>query len=72
MALHKHLSLEERFFIANQLGRCASFKSIALELNRDCTTVSEKIRAHKIFKKICAKRCYNEPICFSKKGGHKR
>ena len=54
MALHKHLSLEERFFIANQLDRSASFKSIALELNRDCTTVSKEIRSHKIFKKTGA------------------
>lgn len=54
MALHKHLSLEERFFIAKQLDDNASFKSIALELNRDCTTISKEIRTHKIFRKTGA------------------
>lgn len=54
MALHKHLSLEERFFIATQLDSNASFKSIALDLDRDCTTISKEVRAHKIFKKTGA------------------
>ena len=54
MALHKHLSLEERSFIAKQLDNNASFKSIALELDRDCTTISKEIRNHKIFKKTGA------------------
>lgn len=54
MALHKHLSLEERFFIAKQLDINASFKSIAMELDRDCTTISKEVRAHKVFKKTGA------------------
>lgn len=54
MALHKHLSLEERFFIAKKLDSNAPFKSIALELDRDCTTISKEIRAHKIFRKTGA------------------
>lgn len=54
MASHKHLSLEERFFIAKQLDSNASFKSIALELDRDCTTISKEVRSHKIFKKTGA------------------
>ncbi len=47
MALHKHLSLEEHFFIAKQLNNNTSFKSIALELDRDYTTISKEVRAHK-------------------------
>lgn len=54
MPLHKHLSLDERFVIAKQLDNNASFKSIALELDRDCTTISKEVRAHKIFKKTGA------------------
>lgn len=63
MALHKHLSLEEHFFIAKQLNNNTSFKSIALELDRDRTTISKEVRAHKILKKTGAhSRAFNN--CF--------
>lgn len=66
MALRKHLSLEERFFIAKQLDNNASFKSIALDLNRDCTTISKEVRSHKIFKKTGAPgRAFNNcSLCY--------
>lgn len=54
MAKHKHLSLENRFTIANLLDKAFSFKAIGIELDKDCTTVSKEIRAHLTYEKIGA------------------
>lgn len=52
MAKYKHLTLEDRFTIANLLDKNYSFKGIAAELLKDCTTISKEIRNHIVFKKI--------------------
>ena len=46
-----HLTFEERQTIKNMLDKRESFKSIARELGRDCTTISKEIKNHIIFKK---------------------
>ena len=51
MAKHKHLTLEDRCTIANLLDKNYSFKGIAAELGKDCTTISKEIRSHIVFKK---------------------
>lgn len=51
MANNKHLTLTERFRISNCLDHNMSFKTIGIELDKDCTTISKEIRNHIIFKK---------------------
>ena len=48
----KHLTLEERNIIAQRLNEGCSFKAIANELGKNCTTISREIRTHLIFKKV--------------------
>ena len=48
----KHLTLEERNIIAQRLNEGCSFKAIANELGKSCTTISREIRTHLIFKKV--------------------
>ena len=45
----KHLTFDERQTIKNMLDKRESFKSIARELGRDCTTISKEIKNHIIF-----------------------
>jgi IS30 family transposase len=52
MAIHKHFSLSERIKIEEFLNKSYSFKAIARELNRDCTTISKEVKKHIIFKRI--------------------
>lgn len=54
MAKNKHLTLTEREAIRQMLDSQASFKAIATELERDCTTISKEIRAHRNFQKTGA------------------
>ena len=51
MRKHSHLSFDERQTIKNRLDKKESFKSIARELGRDCTTISKEIKNHISFKK---------------------
>lgn len=51
MPTYKHFILSERIIIEHMLKDSFSFKSIARELNRDCTSISKEIRNHIIFKK---------------------
>lgn len=51
MANNKHLSLSERFKIQNMLSNSYSFKAIAKELDRDCTTISKEVKKHLTIKK---------------------
>ncbi len=51
MRKHSHLSFDERQTIKNRLDKKKSFKSIARELGRDCTTISKEIKNHITFKK---------------------
>lgn len=61
MAKHKHLTLSERFTIQSMLIQSSSFKAIARELDRDCTTISKEIRNHFIFQKTgCLGHAFND------------
>ena len=51
MRKHSHLSFDERQTIKNRLDKKESFKSIARELGRDCTTISKEVKNHITFKK---------------------
>lgn len=56
----KHLTLDDRICIAASLDKGESFKSIALSLGKDCTTISKEVRNHLIFKKTGAQgRAFN-------------
>ena len=48
--MKKHLSLDERFDIENGLSNRLSFKEIARNIGKDCTTISREIRNHYIVK----------------------
>ena len=50
----KHLSLEDRNLIAQRLNEGCSFKAIAAELGRNCTSISREVRNHLSFKKVGA------------------
>ena len=47
----KHLDLNDRFLIEHSLDSSLSFKAIARELGKDCTTISKEVRFHLLFKK---------------------
>ena len=47
----KHLSLEDRNLIAQRLNEGCSFKAIANELGKNCTSISREVRNHLTFKK---------------------
>lgn len=51
MPRFKHLILDERISIEQMLKDSHSFKSIARELERDCTSISKEIKNHIIFKR---------------------
>ncbi len=51
MPKNKHLSLAERYAIEHSLKKKWSFKAMARELQRDCTTISKEVRNHRVFKK---------------------
>ena len=44
----KHLTLENRIYIENELNKGTSFKDIARFLCKDPTTISKEIRAHRL------------------------
>lgn len=52
MATHKHFSLSERIKIEEFLNKSYSFKAIARELNRDCTTIAKEVKKHITLKKV--------------------
>lgn len=61
MAKQKHLTLSERFTIQFMLNQSFSFKAIARELDRDCTTIPKEIRNHMIFQKTgCLGHAFND------------
>ncbi len=43
----KHLTLEDRIYIENELNKGTSFKDIARFLCKDPTTISKEARAHR-------------------------
>ena len=44
----KHLTLEDRIYIENELNKGTSFKNIAKFLCKDPTTISKEARAHRL------------------------
>ena len=54
MNKQKHLNLEARILIETLLNEHHSFKSIARELGKDCTTISKEVKAHICFEKTGA------------------
>ena len=44
----KHLTLNDRIYIENELAKETSFKDIAAFLCKDPTTISKEVRAHRI------------------------
>ena len=44
----KHLTLENRIYIENELNKGTSFKDIARFLCKDPTTISKEIRSHSL------------------------
>lgn len=61
MAKQKHLTLSERFIIQTMLSKSCSFKSIARELDRDCTTISKEVRNHLTYQKTgCMGQAFND------------
>ena len=44
----KHLALEDRIYIENELNKGTSFKDIARFLCKDPTTISKEVRAHRL------------------------
>jgi IS30 family transposase len=50
MAANKHVELSQRIRIETMLNDRKSFKSIAKELDKDCTTVSKEVRLRRISK----------------------
>ena len=50
----KHLTLEDRIYIENELNKGTSFKDIARFLCKDPTTISKEIRAHRLSERKAA------------------
>ncbi len=46
MCNNKHLSLEDRLIIEQEISLNKSFKHIGKLLNKDCTTISKEIKNH--------------------------
>lgn len=74
MANNKHLTLDDRITIETMLHDKASFKAIAIALNKDPSTISNEIRSHLVFRRVggmrtgynsCALRfnCSRNHIC---------
>ena len=77
----KHLSLEDRNLIAQRLNEGCSFKAIAAELGRNCTSISREVRNHLNFKKVgspgksfnaCKHRFFCKKFQLCKECPHKR
>ena len=46
----KHMTLDQRIMIEKNLDQGSSFRSIALQLGKDPTTISKEIKKHRIFR----------------------
>ena len=74
MNKNKHLTLDERNFIEQELAKNTSFREIANYLEKDSTTISKEVRKHRIRKEgqsihvnfnHCAKKynCHRKNLC---------
>lgn len=61
MANHKHLTKDNRYIIETMLNNKASFKEIAVTLNKDPSTISKEIRSHLIFRRVGGMRVNYNP-----------
>lgn len=77
MSENKHLTLDERNFIEQELAKNTSFREIAKYLSKDPTTISKEVRKHRIRKEgqaihvnfnHCAKKynCHRKNLCNSR------
>lgn len=48
MSYNKHLTLDERNFIEQELAKNTTFRDIAIHLDKDPSTISKEIRKHRI------------------------
>lgn len=61
MANNKHLSVSERIAIEQLLNTRCSFKAIARELNKDCTTILKEIKNYIQFEMLgCMGKAFND------------
>ena len=74
MSENKHLTLDERNFIEQELSKNTTFREIAKTLGRDPTTISKEVKKHRIRKEgqaihvgfnHCARRynCHRKNLC---------
>lgn len=61
MANHKHLTKDNRSIIETMLNNRASFREIAVALDKDPSTISKEIRSHLIFRRIGGMRVNYNP-----------
>lgn len=60
MAKHKHLTMNERMFIAECLQENKSFKAIGSELMKDATTIAKEVKKHITIRQVgCCGKTYN-------------
>ena len=59
MRKHKHLTLDDRIRIQQELEARESFKAISRELGKDPTTISKEVKGHIQFKRS---GCYGKPF----------
>ena len=50
MSENKHLTLDERNFIEQELAKNTTFREIAMYLSKDPTTISKEVKKHRIRK----------------------
>ena len=76
MNKQKHLTLDSRIIIETKLNEGESFKAIGRLLNKDCTTISKKVKNHISFEKSGAygksfndcllafqRKCFAQKVC---------
>lgn len=74
MSKNKHLTLDERNVIEQELAKNTSFKEIAKKLNKDASTISKEVKKHRIKKEgqsfhinfnHCARKynCHRKNVC---------
>lgn len=71
---HKHMSLDDRLDIERGLKEKLSFKQIAENIGKDCTTISKEIKKHLVFINIGThgrpfNNCTNRKNCVFKEKG---
>ena len=73
---HKHMTSNDRLEIEKGLNNNLSFKEIANQINKDCTTIAKEVKNHIIYKNTGAPArpffdCINRKNCCYKIRGEK-